>query len=121
MTLIARRNMGLPVLYDPRRAFPRRDAGSSAPCYVLEALEPRVLMTATDAVPTPLYDSVPLVCATKYGLVIGVALSDGSGNYLTRLTEEGQIDRSFGNDGVVILAEHGQIDTLEARSDGGMV
>jgi uncharacterized delta-60 repeat protein len=107
------------VLYGTGRAL-RRGVPSRVALYVLEALEPRMLMTA-GTVPTPLYESVPLVVATKHGLVVGVAMSDGSGSYLTRFTDQGQIDRSFGNDGAVILAEQGSLDTLEARPDGGLV
>jgi uncharacterized delta-60 repeat protein len=114
------RGIELPVMHATGRPSVR-EVRSNAPSYVLEALEPRVLMTATGSVPTPLFDSVPLVVSTQLGLVVGVALSDGSGSYLTRFTDDGQIDTSFGNDGAVVLGEPGDLVTLEARSDGGVV
>ena len=108
----------LPVLFGTaRRAARTADRMPAAEWYVLEPLEPRVLMTAGPlVVPTPLLTGVPLLATTADDAIIaGLSLSDDSGAFLVRFDRSGRPDPTFGDDGVVLLNGVGELISLDAR------
>ncbi|MDB5319908.1 MAG: hypothetical protein JWN40_1539 [Phycisphaerales bacterium] len=104
----------LPVVYRPRPKVSR-----DVRClYLLEALEPRVLLATAPVIPTPSGFQTPLVRPSSDGIILGASFTDLSGIYLARLNEDGTPDSSFGNDGAAVIQGVGPLAQMLVQPDG---
>src|SRR5258706_7940906 len=111
---MSRANHHLPV---PYRTCPRRTTSRVHPdWYVLEALEPRVLLSAV--LPALEQDAVIVRDAGGGRVVVAGVLADDKNVLVARLQADGSLDPTFGRGGVVLLKNLWILDEVEVRADG---
>ncbi|MDB5324270.1 MAG: hypothetical protein JWN40_5901 [Phycisphaerales bacterium] len=87
--------------------------------YALEALEPRVLLSAV--LPALEQDAVIVRDGGDGRVVVAGVLADDQHVLVARLKADGSLDPTFGRDGIVLLENLWILDEVEVRPDGQML
>jgi uncharacterized delta-60 repeat protein len=117
---VSRQPDRLPVLYRPTVRISAVEP-QARPSYHLERLEPRILFSGGLVVPQMSGDGFPLILPARGGIYYASSLSDDTGIFLARLTNDGDVDTSFGTAGSLAVGDVGLLVNAVVQPDGKLL